>query len=155
VSVSVSVFVVVFVLVQSGSIVGSVHVELTGGLMTRARVVACVVPAVLLLGGVLSGSQDRAAAVPEMKVLLQNERVRVQYHDVAVGETTPMHSHPAYVAYVFNPYVGKAVLADGTEVMLARKPGDVFYSGPVTHRIVNTGTTPIHNLIVELKDAAK
>ena len=25
---------------------------------------------------------------------------RVRYHDVAVGETTPMHSHPAYVAYV-------------------------------------------------------
>jgi beta-alanine degradation protein BauB len=96
--------------------------------------------------------QDRAAAVPDMKVLLQNERVRVQFHDVAVGETTPLHSHPAYVAYVFNAYTARSVLADGTEATLARKPGDVFYSGPVTHRIVNTGTTPIHNLIVELKD---
>lgn len=90
-----------------------------------------------------------------MKVLLQNERVRVQYHDVAVGETTPMHSHPAYVAYVFADYTGKAILADGTERLLARKTGDVFYSGPVTHKIVNTGTTPIHNLIVELKETAE
>ena len=99
-----------------------------------------------------SHSQGRAIAVPDMKVLLQNERVRVQFHDVAVGETSPMHSHPAYVAYVFNAYTAKAILPDGKEVPLRREPGEVFYNGPVTHRIANTGTTPIHNLIVELKD---
>ena len=108
--------------------------------------------ACLLLTSTPSRSQDRAAVIPDMKVLLQNEHVRVQYHDVAVGETTPMHSHPAYVAYVFNEYTAKAILADGKEIPLARKPGDVFYSGPVTHQIVNTGKTPIHNLIVELKE---
>lgn len=123
--------------------------------MTRWRTVACIGSAALLLMTTPSRSQDRATAVPEMKVLLQNERVRVQFHDVAVGETTAMHAHPAYVAYVFNPFTAKAILADGTEVPLARKPGEVFYSGPVTHRIVNTGTTPIHNLIVELKDATR
>lgn len=99
-----------------------------------------------------SHSQDRATAVPDMKVLLQNEHVRVQFHDVAVGETTPMHSHPAYVAYVFNAYTAKAILPDAKEILLSRQAGDVFYSGPVTHRIANTGTTPIHNLIVELKE---
>jgi len=99
--------------------------------------------------------QDRAAAIPDMKVLYENEHVRVQYHDVKVGETTAMHGHPAYVAYVFGAYTGKAILADGTEVPLARKSGDVFYNGPVTHRIVNTGNTPIHNLIVELKKVTK
>jgi quercetin dioxygenase-like cupin family protein len=100
-------------------------------------------------------AQDRAAAVPEMKVLLQNDRVRVQYHDVAVGQTTPMHSHPAYVAYVFQDYTGKAILPDGREVPLVRKKGDVFFNEAVTHRIANTGTTPIHNLIVELTDPAR
>jgi quercetin dioxygenase-like cupin family protein len=109
----------------------------------------------LFAGGPSSRSQDRAAVVPEMKVLLENERVRVQYHDVAVGETTPMHSHPAYVAYVFGPYTGKAILPDGREIPLARKEGDVFYSGPVTHRIANTGKTPIHNLIVELRESGE
>jgi quercetin dioxygenase-like cupin family protein len=122
--------------------------------MIHWRTVACVGTALVLMSDAPSGSQDRASVVPDMQVLLQNERVRVQFHDVAVGETTPMHSHPAYVAYVFNPYTGKAILADGTAVLLARKPGDVFYSGPVTHRIVNTGKTPIHNLIVELKEVA-
>jgi hypothetical protein len=123
--------------------------------MTRWQPLACLTTAFLLLTHEPSRSQDRATVVPDMKVLLQNEHVRVQFHDVAVGETTPMHSHPSYVAYVFNAYTGKAILADGTEVPLARKPGDVFYSGLVTHKIVNTGTTPIHNLIVELKDVPK
>ena len=103
----------------------------------------------------LASRQDRASVIPDMKVLLENEHVRVQYHDVKVGETTAMHSHPAYVAYVFNAYTGKAVLADGKEVPLARKQGEVFYNGPVTHKIVNTGSTPIHNLIVELKKVTK
>jgi quercetin dioxygenase-like cupin family protein len=108
--------------------------------------------AMVAAGQAPSAAQDRATAIPDMQVLLQNDRVRVQFHDVVVGETTPMHSHPAYVAYVFDDYTGKAILADGREVPLVRKKGDVFYNEAVTHRIVNTGTTPIHNLIVELKD---
>lgn len=120
--------------------------------MNRWKVAACTVAFGILASSSDSISQDRAEVVPDMAILLQNERVRVQYHDVAVGETTPMHSHPAYVAYVFNDYTGKAILPDGREIALSRKAGDTFYSGPVTHRIANTGTTPIHNLIVELKD---
>jgi hypothetical protein len=123
--------------------------------MSRGQMISCFGAAGLLLFSAPSRSQDRAAVVPDMKVLLQNDRVRVQFHDVAVGVTTPMHSHPAYVAYVFTAYTAKAIPADGTEVPLARKPGDVFYSGPTTHKIANTGATPIHNLIVELKDILK
>ena len=95
--------------------------------------------------------QDRATAVPDMKVLLENERVRVQFHDVKVGEKTPFHSHPSYVAYVFSPYEARFVLADGSVKAAERKAGDVFFSGPVTHSVENIGHTPIHNLIVELK----
>jgi beta-alanine degradation protein BauB len=95
--------------------------------------------------------QDRATAVPDMKVLLENERVRVQSHDVRVGEKTPLHSHPSYVAYVFGPYKARFALADGSVKTAERKAGDVFFSGPVTHSVENVGDTPIHNLIVELK----
>jgi beta-alanine degradation protein BauB len=97
-------------------------------------------------------SQDRAAAVPGMKIVLENARVRVQYHDVAIGETVPMHSHPAYVAYVLNPYKARLKLADGSQRVTERKPGDVFWGDPVTHSVENLGETVIHNLIVELKD---
>jgi len=95
--------------------------------------------------------QDRATVVPDMKVLLENERVRVQFHDVKIGEKTPFHSHPSYVAYVFSPYKARFVLADGSVKSAERKAGDVFFSGPVIHTVENIGNTPIHNLIVELK----
>jgi quercetin dioxygenase-like cupin family protein len=123
--------------------------------MRRLLALVCCGVALTLLSSIPSRSQDRAAVVPDMKVLLQNNRVRVQYHDVAVGETTPMHSHPAYVAYVFNDYTAKAILANGKEIPLSRKTGEVFYNEAVTHQIVNTGSTAIHNLIVELKEPAK
>jgi beta-alanine degradation protein BauB len=114
----------------------------------RKAVLAC---SCLFLTGGVNRAQDRAAVIPNMKVLLQNDRVLVQFHDVKIGEATALHSHSPYVAYVFNGYAAKAVLTNGTEIEVARKAGDVFYSGPVTHRIVNTGKTSIHNLIVELK----
>jgi quercetin dioxygenase-like cupin family protein len=98
------------------------------------------------------GAQDRALAVPGMTVLLENERVRVQYHDVAVGETVPMHTHPSYVAYVLAPYKARLRTKDGTERLVNREPGDVFWGEPTTHTVENLGTEPIHNLIVELKD---
>jgi quercetin dioxygenase-like cupin family protein len=117
----------------------------------RRLILGCTVGLVTVAHGPAPRAQDRALAVPEMKVLFQNERVRVQYHDVAVGETTPLHSHPAYVAYVFQDYTAKAILPGGREIPLARKKGEVFYNEAVTHQIANTGATPIHNLIVELK----
>ncbi len=93
--------------------------------MTRSRLVA-LFGLVLLSASTTSRSQDRATAIPDMQVLLQNEHVRVQFHDVAPGETTAMHSHPAYVAYVFNEYTGKQILADGTEVPLGASPETSF-----------------------------
>ena len=120
--------------------------------MSHWRLVACLGLVSVLVTDAPSHSQDRALAVPDMKILLQNEHVRVQYHDVKVGETTPTHSHPAYVAYVFNSYTATNILPNGTRVPLVRKEGDVFYNGPTTHQIMNTGKTPIHNLIVELKE---
>jgi hypothetical protein len=119
--------------------------------MTRYRMLFLATCWFLLVNSGLNRAQDRAVVIPEMRVLLQNDRVRVQFHDVKVGEASAIHSHPAYVAYVFNSYNAKIVLPDGTEIQVARKAGDTFYSGPVTHKIVNTGRTPIHNLIVELK----
>jgi hypothetical protein len=59
--------------------------------------------------------------------------------------------HSACVSYVFASCTAKAILPDVIEIPLARKQRDVFYSQPVTHRIANTGTTAIHNLIVEIR----
>ena len=99
-------------------------------------------------------AQDRATAVPGMKVLLENACVRVQYHDVAVGQTVPMHSHPNYVVYTLDAFKARIRLKDGTQRISQRKAGEAYWNEPIAHSVENLGGTPIHNLIVELKPGA-
>ena len=99
-------------------------------------------------------AQDRAAVVPGMKVLLDNACVRVQYHDVAVGQTIPMHSHPNYVVYTLAAFKARIRLEDGTQRISERKAGEAYWNEPIAHSVENLGTTAIHNLIVELKPGA-
>lgn len=98
-----------------------------------------------------SSAQDRALVVPEMKVLLNNDCVRVQRHDVDVGGTIPMHSHPAYVVYTLNDFKAEITLPDGTKRISQRKAGEAYWNPPISHSVKNLGLSPIHNLIVEIK----
>jgi beta-alanine degradation protein BauB len=114
----------------------------------------CAIVAALAAMPVAS-AQDRAAVVPGMKVLLNNDCVRVQYHDAAVGETIPMHSHPAYVVYVLKPFKARVTLPDGTQRISERKDGEAYWNDPITHTVENIGAGDIHNLIFELKPGGK
>ena len=96
-------------------------------------------------------AQDRAVVVPGMKVLFENACVRVQYHDVDVGKTVPMHSHPSYLVYTLVPFKARIRVKDGTERISQRKAGEAYWNVPITHSVENLGKTPIHNLIVEMK----
>ena len=96
-------------------------------------------------------AQDRASVVPDMTVLLENECVRMQFHDVAVGEKTAMHSHSKYAVYVFNPYKARITVADGLQRVSQHKAGDAFWNEASRHMVENIGDAPIHNLVVELQ----
>jgi hypothetical protein len=100
-------------------------------------------------------AQDRAAVVPGMKVLLDNDCVRVQYHDVSVGQKVPMHSHPNYVVYTLNGFKARITLPDGTQRISERKAGEAYWNQALSHSVENIGSTDIHNLIVELKPGGK
>ena len=122
--------------------------HLIGDPMTTTPTLAVLA---LLVTAVPVSAKDRATAVPDMKVLLENECVRMQFHDVAVGESTPMHSHHKYAVYVFNPYKARITLADGSQVISEHKTGSAFWKEASRHIVQNIGTTPIHNLVIELK----
>lgn len=96
-------------------------------------------------------AQDRKEVDPQMKVLMENECVRVQYHDVAVGDSIPMHSHPSYVVYTLNPFKARITLLDGTQRISEREAGVAYWNEPISHSVENIGNGDIHNLIVELK----
>jgi quercetin dioxygenase-like cupin family protein len=102
-----------------------------------------------------AAAQDRATVVPNMSVLLNNDCVRVQYHDVPVGESIPMHSHPAYVVYVLKPFKARITLPDGTQRISERKAGEAYWNQPISHAVENIGPGEIHNLIIEIKPSGK
>jgi hypothetical protein len=117
------------------------------------RILIYTVPAafaIIAIAG-LSLAQDRRTIVPDMKVLLENDCVRVQYHDVPVGKTIPMHSHPNYVVYTLKPFEARITLPDGTTRTSKREAGVAYWNEPITHSVENLGTSDIHNLIIELK----
>lgn len=87
----------------------------------------------------LPTAQDRAVVVPGMKVLLDNDCVRVQYHDVAVGQKVPMHSHPNYVAYTLNPFKARITLLDGTQRISERKGARLTGTQPYRTRSRTSG----------------
>ena len=116
---------------------------------TVALTISAVV--ITLTGSGHASAQDRAAVIPGMKVLLENKCVRVQYHDVAVGGTAPMHSHPNYIVYTLRPFKAQITLKDGTRRISQHKAGEAYWNPAITHSVKNLSNTPIHNLIVELK----
>ncbi len=105
----------------------------------------------LVAVAVWAHAQDRRTIAPDMKVLLENDCVRVQYHDVPVGQSIPMHSHPSYVVYTLKPFEARITLPDGTQRISKRKAGEAYWNEAITHSVTNLGTSDVHNLIIELK----
>lgn len=69
----------------------------------------------------------------------------------APGQETPVHTHGNHVAIALTG--GSAELTDesGQKQMLTLKKDTALYGTATTHSSVNTGKTPLHLIVVELK----
>ncbi len=108
----------------------------------------------LVLCGVLSASAEEAGWEGD-KVLFENERVRVIEATYAPGMTHDMHSHPDHVVYALGDATVRFTGEDGQSTDAEITKGGVRWQSAVTHKVENAGTTPIHVVLVELKEAAK
>ena len=115
--------------------------------IVAAGVVACAF-------AVPAAAQDLAkTAGKEAKVVLDNTRVRVIELNMAPGASTGMHSHGDNVVVFVSGGDAVQTMADGSTKTMSRKPGEVVWSGPVTHDTKNTGKSAVRTLVIELKDA--
>jgi quercetin dioxygenase-like cupin family protein len=97
-------------------------------------------------------AQDPAVVnTKNLKVTLDNPRVRVMEATLKPGDKEQMHSHPAYVVYVIEGGKVRNHSADGTTSESTFTPGQTIYREPVTHWSENIGTTTIRTLVIELK----
>lgn len=95
---------------------------------------------------------DLAEVSPDsVKILIDNDRVRVLDVVHKPGGIEPMHSHPAYVIVSLDPGDEKTTLPDGATKVTEYKTGEVRWSGPVTHSVETIGKTNHHLILIELK----
>ena len=90
-----------------------------------------------------------------VKVKFENEKVRVLEAELPAGVKEAMHSHPAYVIYVMAGGKVRNYAADGKTSEAELKTGDVIYREPLTHAAENIGTTTLHMILVEMKEAKR
>ncbi len=106
----------------------------------------------LSLGTNMVMAQDLTKLMPnDVKVIIDNDRVRVLEVIHKPGVKEPMHSHPAYVAVFLSATRVKVTTPDGKTVEKDRKAGEVSWSEAVTHALENVGTADQHVIVIELK----
>jgi len=81
--------------------------------------------------------------------------VRVLDVHFKVGEMVPTHSHPAGILYYLSDAKLRITYPDGRTEERQVKAGTAVWSEAVTHAVENVGTTELHEIHTELKEAAK
>jgi len=110
-------------------------------------------PIVVALTAAVGFAQDVVQVAPErVKVLFENDRVRVLRFSEPGHSKLPMHSHPAYVAVGFTADRAKYTLADSKTAEERTKAGEATYSESITHASEILTNTPSEAVMVELKN---
>jgi hypothetical protein len=103
-------------------------------------------------------AQDATKVMPKAyRVALENDQVRVLEFTGRPGMGIcgdGMHSHPARLSVALSDWKSLVTAADGTQLKVERKQGDVFWREAETHKVENTGAANARVLIVELKTPA-
>ena len=95
---------------------------------------------------------DAATATPKVvKVMFENERVRVLDFLSAPGDKEGVHSHPAFVVHIVSGGTLRIQSPDGKSDDVVFQAEDVKWRDPVAHTTENVGKTTLHAIIVELK----
>ena len=108
---------------------------------------------VVALTAVAAFAQDVVQLAPDqVKVVFENDRVRVLRFNEPPHSKLAMHSHPAYVAVGFTNGYSRYTFPDGKTSEQRTKAGGVAYSKPVTHASEEMAGTTSEAIMVELKE---
>ena len=87
--------------------------------------------------------------VKHLKVLAEDDKVRVLHYAPGPGDKTPQHSHPANVVYVIKGGRVSFTMPDGSNRVAELKTGDVLLRPAVTHS--DEAIDSVEALLIELK----
>jgi quercetin dioxygenase-like cupin family protein len=105
---------------------------------------------VLLLWSCVAFAQDvMQFGVAHLKVLAEDDKVRVLKYTPKSGDKTPMHSHPASVIYIIKGGRLKITSSEGKTTEAEIKTGDALLRPPVTH--ADEAVDSVEAILIELK----
>jgi len=108
---------------------------------------------VVALSAAAGFAQDVVQLAPErVKVLIENDQVRVLRFSEPGHSKLPMHSHPPYVSVAFTADYSKYMFPDGKTSEEHTKAGAVDFFKAVTHAFENLSDNTAESIMVELKD---
>jgi quercetin dioxygenase-like cupin family protein len=95
---------------------------------------------------------DQLQADPNVKVLLENDEVRIFEATRSPGTKVPMHEHPTMAVYFFSSYKANQTLPNGKIMEKDYKAGKAAWlPDGLKHAIEIVGTADQHVLVIELK----
>lgn len=97
-------------------------------------------------------SHDQSRPETPLKVLFENERVRVLEVRTPTGGVIGEHTHSSpYLVYPFSASRLRFNRLDGTAQEVQLEAGQVQWFPAEAHTVENTGQTEDHALVIEIK----
>ncbi len=97
-------------------------------------------------------AKDMMPGSVDVKVLLNNDKVKVSEAVRSPGTIVPMHTHPTFFAYYIDAAQVKLTSPDGKETIKNIPAGKfLWFPEGVTHSVEILGTANQHVLVVEWK----
>ena len=103
----------------------------------------------LLSSSIAFGQDAMQYGLKHLKVLAEDEKVRVLKYTPEKGDKTPVHSHPSTVVYVIKGGKVRFTMPDGSVRDGELKTGDALLRPPVTH--ADEALDDLEVVLVELK----
>ena len=113
------------------------------------RIVVLTGSLLLLSSSIVFGQDAMQYGVKHLKVLAEDEKVRVLKYTPQKGDKTPVHSHPSTVVYVIKGDKVRFTMPDGSTTDAELKTGDALLRPPVTHADEALGDLDV--VLVEIK----
>jgi quercetin dioxygenase-like cupin family protein len=113
------------------------------------RMTALSVSCALLCGVPVFGQDAMQYGLPHLKVLAEDQKVRVVKYTPHKGDKTPIHSHPTTVVYVLKGGRVKYTTPDGSVKVVELKTGETLIRPPVTH--TDEALDDVDAILVEIK----
>jgi quercetin dioxygenase-like cupin family protein len=97
------------------------------------KVAMLAISASVLCCPVSFGQDIMKYGLPQLKVIAEDQKIRVMQYTPHKGDRTPVHSHPMMVVYVVKGGHIKYTMQDGSTKISELKTGEALIRQPVTH----------------------